>query len=75
VSDPKQVTVPAVDFAGPNFWRRANTVAADAGHDGHPVTLVGVADPTNLYQLRCPFCDVTIVEVTVDRSAAGTMKA
>ncbi len=62
-----QVEVPAADFATRAFWRRATSTAADHGHDGHPITLVGHTDPTDVYELRCVQCDVQVVAIRVRR--------
>lgn len=67
------VRVPADEFADAAFWRRAESTAADRGHGGHPIMLVGQVDPTNVYLLRCPPCDVTVIEIAVDRDSAGTL--
>lgn len=75
MTDARQVVVPAAEFAGPAFWQRANSTAVDQGHGGHPTMLVGEVESTDVYRLRCQLCDTTIVEVTVDRSAAGSMEA
>ncbi|MFI6228716.1 hypothetical protein ACIBCR_15545 [Micromonospora echinospora] len=71
MTDVKQVVVPAAEFAGTTFWRRANATAADQGHDGHPTMLVGETNSTDAYRLRCLLCDTTIIDISVDRSAGG----
>ena len=69
---PERWVVPAAAFAGREFFRRAERVAAGAGHDGHPLILAGASEPTDRYAYRCQRCDTTLIEVTVDRAAAPT---
>jgi hypothetical protein len=57
LDEPRQVTVPAAQFADAGFWRRATATAAEAGHDGHPVMLVGEADPTTVYPSWSGWCE------------------
>lgn len=74
MAEVKQVVVSAAEFASTVFWKRAAATAAEQGHDGHPTMLAGEADPADVYRLRCLLCDTTIIEITVDRSDAGTME-
>jgi hypothetical protein len=75
LTNPAQVVVPAAEFAGTTFWKRANATAADRGHGGHPTMLVGEQDPNDVYRLHCQLCDTTIIEITVDRSSASVRPA
>ncbi|MEV5819383.1 hypothetical protein AB0L22_09420 [Micromonospora haikouensis] len=62
-----RLDVAAADFATQACWRRLTSVASGHGHDGHPVTLVGRTEPTDVYDLRCLQCAVTVVAVHVQR--------
>lgn len=65
--------MPAAEFAGTVFWRRAEATAADRGHDGHPVMPVGQVDPADVYLLCCPPCETTIIEIVVDRHSPPSL--
>ncbi|MET8354154.1 MULTISPECIES: hypothetical protein [unclassified Micromonospora] len=60
---------PASTFGSTPFWRRLNRLAAERGHAEHPTMLVGSAEVTDRYGLRCTRCDETVVSIGVDRAA------
>ena len=62
------VTVPQAVFGGEQFWQRLSRLA-DADHEGHPRWLSGHAEPDNVYRLWCQRCDVSIVEMIVERES------
>ncbi|MBM0201835.1 hypothetical protein JNW90_01030 [Micromonospora sp. STR1s_5] len=61
------LTVPAAAFGSTAFWRRLNHLAVAAGHDEHPLMLVGHVDPNNRYTLQCQRCTLGVVEMVVRR--------
>ena len=61
------LVVPAAVFGGDEFWRRLNREADRRGHEGHLRTLTGQQDPTDVYQLWCQRCEMSIVELMVQR--------
>ncbi|MGI5213423.1 hypothetical protein [Plantactinospora sp. CA-290183] len=61
------VRVPQAVFGGGEFWRRLDRLADDRGHQGHTRWLVGESEPDNWYKLYCDRCNLSIVEMIVDR--------
>lgn len=67
MAEPTRLVEPAASFASTDFWRRLTQGVR--GHDDHPLMLVGSAESTARYDLRCDRCDSRLVEVLVDRAA------
>jgi len=58
-------------FAGDQFWAALNRLAQRRGHDGHQRYLLGSAEQTSRYELRCVSCKRAIVTMDVQREASA----
>ncbi len=65
--EPEHLLVAQGVFAGERFWAALDRLADRQGHDGHSRVLVGSADPTSRYELRCVRCERPIATIDVRR--------
>ena len=52
-------------FAGDRFWAALNRLAQRRGHDGHQRYLLGSAEQTSRYELRCVSCERAIATMNI----------
>lgn len=67
--EPEHLLIAQDVFAGDRFWAALDRLADRRGHDGHPRILVGLADPTSRYELRCVRCERPVATMDVRRDA------
>jgi hypothetical protein len=54
-------------FSGDHFWVALDRLADRRGHEGHDRYLVGEADQTDRYALRCATCRQVVATMRVER--------
>ena len=59
-------------FAGEQFWAALDRLAERRGHEDHQRVLVGSAEQTTRYELRCLSCARPIATIDVRREASQT---
>ena len=59
-------------FAGEQFWTTLNRLADRRGHQDHQRVLVGSAEQTSRYELRCLSCARPVATIDVLRETPAT---
>lgn len=62
-------------FAGERFRAALDRLADREGHEGHQRYLVGQAEVTDRYELRCGTCERPIATMTVQRRSERSVRS